>query len=163
MQSARSPTKFVLSSRVPHGIRCHSRWVSLRDEDNESWLNLEGILTSGYFGTLADLRGRKPIAILSYLGEMLALLWILGVCECSTSHLNSGQPDTDYFYDQGYLGFPVQLVWMSSLLLFIGGGHRIFLAMIFSTISDIVHPQSRWAALILLLTELTHSEPDICI
>lgn len=81
-----------------------------------------GIITSGYYGKLADMRGKKRVALMAIVGEIVALGWIMGVC---------------------YANFPVKLVWLSSLFLLIGGGHRIFLAMMFSVISSTVREDLR--------------------
>lgn len=50
---------------------------------------LPGLLLAMPYGVMADKRGRQPVTFLSKLGMLLAMSWILIVCESKGSQLRS--------------------------------------------------------------------------
>lgn len=72
-------------------------------------------MTAVYYGRLADKRGRRLILFLSTSGIVLMFGWTVLICRT---------------------GVKVELVRLSSLFLLLGGGPRVFNAMIFATVSD---------------------------
>jgi len=45
----------------------------------------------------------------------------------------------------GWYGAPIKLIWLSTSFLLLGGGVRVYLSMLFSMITDLVHPDLRFA------------------
>lgn len=56
----------------------------------------------------------------------------------TTVHSKGSQASQRLTSFKGYLDsiFPTQLVWLSSVFLFLGGGTRVFNSMIFTLVSD---------------------------
>lgn len=114
---------------------------------------MPGLLTASYFGSLADRIGRRPVALLSSIGELLALLSSLGICtrwSCFSFMLQDNEfgfkqkRHADFIEDYFQATFGIRFVWLSSLSLFAGGGIRIFLSMLFSLIADTVSSRLRY-------------------
>ncbi|KAI4288177.1 MAG: hypothetical protein L6R35_002564 [Caloplaca aegaea] len=83
-----------------------------------------GLLLAIYYGSVAGKYGRKPVLLLFSTGMLLSLAWIMLVC-----------------WLDGRV--PVRLIWLSSLFIFIGGGHRVAKAMLFTIVSDTVDASHR--------------------
>ncbi|KAI0406629.1 major facilitator superfamily domain-containing protein [Xylaria palmicola] len=79
--------------------------------------SIPALLTAWIYGSLADRIGRRPILLLSFAGLYLHLLWILFVCY---------QKET----------LPTRLVWVASVFLVLGGGHKVFVSMLYTMLSD---------------------------
>lgn len=84
-----------------------------------------GLLLAIYYGSVAGKYGRKPVLLLFSTGMLLSLAWIMLVC-----------------WLDGRV--PVRLIWLSSLFIFIGGGHRVAKAMLFTIVSDTVDASHRY-------------------
>ncbi|KAL6802983.1 hypothetical protein GGI42DRAFT_17220 [Trichoderma sp. SZMC 28013] len=93
------------------------REVAIINGFKGSFDSLAGLLTALIYGSLADKKGRKPIVILSFAGLYLHLLWILFVC-----------------YNRNIM--PTRLVWTASVFLMIGGGHKVFMSMLYTMLSE---------------------------
>ncbi|KEY64049.1 Sat21 [Stachybotrys chartarum IBT 7711] len=93
--------------------------------------SIPGLMSILYFGTLADKSGHRAILRLCCVGYLLAILWVLITC---------------LFHQV----FPVELVLLSSLFLFIGGGQLVFAAVITAFVADLFPPPSRTKFLFLL-------------
>lgn len=105
--------------------------------------NSQGILISVYYGAYSDRHGRKVVCLMTFSGYVLALLWILGVCEF---HISCNCGSADIGDPRGYLELPIKLVWASSLFYFIGGGNQVLWYMLFSLISDTVYPTFKFVS-----------------
>ncbi|KUJ16722.1 MFS general substrate transporter [Mollisia scopiformis] len=81
---------------------------------------LPGILTGTYFGVLADKYGRRPVLMLSCLGELLSLLSVMFICLFDAFDI-----------------FPVRLTLLSTFFLMLGGGGRIFSSIIQTLLAEI--------------------------
>ena len=81
-----------------------------------------GLLTSVYYGRLADIKGRRHVLLLSTCGILLMYAWIVLICQS---------------------GVKVELAWLSSVFLLLGGGLRVFNAMIVAAVSDSLSDSSR--------------------
>ena len=46
---------------------------------------IPGLLLTMFYGSLADRHGRRPVLVLSFLGQFLAALWIFFVCKYAES------------------------------------------------------------------------------
>lgn len=40
-----------------------------------------GLVMAVFFGSRADKHGRKPVLLLSFTGELLALVWVVTICK----------------------------------------------------------------------------------
>ena len=89
-QLTATPTEMTKDEE--HSTRCKTPGVQHELSAVLSFLTafdaIPGIIVSGYLGKLADTKGRSLVAFLSLLGETLAVLWIMAVCE-SVKHLVS--------------------------------------------------------------------------
>ncbi|EJT80754.1 hypothetical protein GGTG_00748 [Gaeumannomyces tritici R3-111a-1] len=90
-----------------------------------------GLVMAVYYGSLADRSGRRIVLALSAAGYTLMLGWVVVICSLPNI-------------------YPVSLVWVSSLLFFIGGGQRIFNSIVFTLISDSLDESKRARRLFLL-------------
>lgn len=99
--------------------------------------SLPCLLTALFYGPLANSHGRRFVLAIVVTGQLLALCWIMLVCFPAKS-------------------VPVEGVWLSSMFLFIGGGGRLELSMIYTTFSDAVPWDKRTRALF-FLHAATHS------
>ncbi|KAL8327941.1 hypothetical protein RB597_003989 [Gaeumannomyces tritici] len=90
-----------------------------------------GLVIAVYYGSLADRSGRRIVLALSAVGYTLMLGWVVVI---------RSLPNI----------YPVSLVWMSSLLFFIGGGQRIFNSIVFTLISNSLDESKRARRLFLL-------------
>ena len=116
---------------------------------------LPGLLTAILYGFVAEKYGRRIVLLLAITGILLMLLWIIVICpyprkvQCWRADKSQGHLDTF---------FPVRLIWISSIFLFIGGGQRVFCSMIYAIISDSHGPSTRYGipleSLKIALTEL---------
>lgn len=82
----------------------------------DSFLAIPSIFTAVFYGSLADRYGRKPILLLAGTGEMLVIAWLFFIC----------------YFDWI---FNPRLSWASALFIFIGGGQRVVVAMLFTILS----------------------------
>ncbi|KAK3045696.1 hypothetical protein LTS18_013625, partial [Coniosporium uncinatum] len=78
------------------------------------------------FGWFADTYGRKPLMLMLAVSFVLKAAWIQIVC---------------FFWQI----FPIQLVWLSALHSFMGGGDTMALATLFTIIADVTSPAERSA------------------
>ncbi|KAF2124973.1 MFS general substrate transporter [Dothidotthia symphoricarpi CBS 119687] len=85
---------------------------------------IPGLLTAVWYGSLADRHGRKPVLLAAMAGEFSSWSWILIVCYCNRV-------------------FPIQAIWASSAFLFIGGGPRVTVSILYASIMDSVPPERR--------------------
>jgi MFS family permease len=92
---------------------------------------LPGILLAVPYGALADKYGRKWIFALSLVGMLLDSAWILVIC---------------YFRN-----LPLQLVWLASIFLILGGGPIVASAVGLTIVSDII-PAEKRTSIFLYLT-----------
>ncbi|KAL8911452.1 MAG: hypothetical protein Q9171_003385 [Xanthocarpia ochracea] len=83
-----------------------------------------GVLLAIYYGSVAGKHGRKPVLLLFSTGTLLSLGWIVLIC-----------------WLDGRV--PIRLIWLSSLFVFIGGGHKVAKAMLFTIVSDAVDASHR--------------------
>ncbi|EED16509.1 conserved hypothetical protein [Talaromyces stipitatus ATCC 10500] len=90
-----------------------------------------GLLTALWYGSVADRYGQRLVLFLSLTGSLMGLVWIVFVCKYN-------------------IIFAPQMVWISSIFLFIGGGVRVFNSVIFSIISDSLGHSQRTKFLYLL-------------
>ncbi|RMZ90263.1 hypothetical protein DV736_g2530, partial [Chaetothyriales sp. CBS 134916] len=90
---------------------------------------LAGLLTAIYYGRLAERKGRKHVLLLSSSGMILMFVWVVVVCQT---------------------GAKVELVWLSSIFLLLGGGLRVFNGMCVAAVSDAVADEERARYLYLL-------------
>ncbi|KAL8659578.1 MAG: hypothetical protein Q9226_000359 [Calogaya cf. arnoldii] len=87
-------------------------------------LNRPSLFLAIYYGSVAGKYGRKPVLLLFSTGMLLSLGWIVLIC-----------------WLDGRV--PIRLLWLSSLFIFIGGGHRVAKAMLFTIVSDAVDASHR--------------------
>ncbi|KAL5115337.1 hypothetical protein ACEQ8H_006782 [Pleosporales sp. CAS-2024a] len=99
---------------------------------------LPGILLAIPFGTLADRVGRKWIFAASLLGCQLSSAWVLLICYFKT--------------------LPLQLTWLSSAFLLIGGGPIVAVAIAMTMISDVVPPEKRTTVFLCLTASVLVAE-----
>ncbi|KAL2260168.1 hypothetical protein VTK26DRAFT_5927 [Humicola hyalothermophila] len=83
---------------------------------------IPGLLLAMYYGSLADSWGRRPILVLSLVGQLLGALWILFIC---------------------WIEADVKLTWLSSIFSCIGGGNTVFTAAAMMIIADATPDASR--------------------
>ncbi|KAK4063523.1 uncharacterized protein Triagg1_9400 [Trichoderma aggressivum f. europaeum] len=112
------------------------REVAIINGFKGSFDSLSGLLTALIYGSLADKKGRKPIIILSFAGLYLHLLWILFVC--ITPAVSLVLVAQLIFSGPGYNRniMPTRLVWTASVFLMIGGGHKVFMSMLYTMLSE---------------------------
>lgn len=82
---------------------------------------MSGLLTALFYSFIADKYGRKLVLILGFTGELLALIWI--VCICYFNRI-----------------VPTMLVWLSALILVVGGGQPVISSILFTMLTDIIEP-----------------------
>lgn len=83
---------------------------------------IPGLLLAMYYGSLADSKGRRPILILSLVGQLLGAAWILFIC---------------------WIEADVKLTWISSIFSCIGGGNTVFTASAMMILADATPDTSR--------------------
>jgi len=78
------------------------------------------------------------VLFLSVAGYVMMLACFVFVCECSTQPALRCATVTTNDSEKGVNDriFPIELAWISSLFLMVGGGQRIFNSMIFTLVSD---------------------------
>ncbi len=76
---------------------------------------IPGLLLAMYYGSLADTWGRRPVLILSLVGQLLGAAWILLIC---------------------WVEADVRLTWLSSIFSCIGGGNTVFTAAAMMILAD---------------------------
>lgn len=84
----------------------------------------EGLLTAIFYGSFADQFGRKPVLVLFTTGMITSLICIVLVCYSDRT-------------------LPVEMVWASSIFIFIGGGQRVHKSMLFTIVADTVDQSHR--------------------
>ncbi|KAF2727237.1 MFS general substrate transporter [Polyplosphaeria fusca] len=94
-----------------------------------------GLITSLWYGSLANRRGRRFVMALAIVGSLLSWAWVCIIC--FSNH-----------------GPRVEFAWMGSLFYLIGGGSRLLLAMVFTTCVDVV-PWDR-SQVLFYLHAMTH-------
>ncbi|KAI0398868.1 major facilitator superfamily domain-containing protein [Xylaria palmicola] len=87
-------------------------------------MTVPGLLLGIFYGRLADKFGRKPVAFLGMLGQVLAYFWVILVC---------------YFHQ----AFSTRLVLLSPIFLLVGGGSRVLSAIISTIIADVAPEKMR--------------------
>lgn len=85
---------------------------------------LPPLLTSLWYGNMADRVGRRTVIALACTGELLNLVWVLFVCLF------------DYVDDY-------QMAWLAALFLLVGGGQFLLYAMFSLVIVDVVKDPER--------------------
>lgn len=83
---------------------------------------IPGLLLAMYYGSLADTKGRRPVLILSLVGQLLGATWTLFVCWTEAE---------------------VRLIWLSSIFTCIGGGNTVFTAAAMMILADATSDTSR--------------------
>ncbi|KAF2279648.1 MFS general substrate transporter [Westerdykella ornata] len=120
------PTKIGPGGTIPEEL-CKQDTIQQKMAMIFGWQDLfdaiPGILLAVPFGTLADKRGRKWVFIASLMGLELSMAWTLFIC---------------YFRS-----LPLELTWISSAFLVIGGGPIVASAIGLTMMSDIVPPERR--------------------
>lgn len=76
---------------------------------------IPGLLLAMYYGSLADTWGRRPVLILSLVGQLLGAAWILLIC---------------------WIEADVRLTWLSSIFSCVGGGNTVFTAAAMMILAD---------------------------
>ncbi|RDW58289.1 hypothetical protein BP5796_12219 [Coleophoma crateriformis] len=93
--------------------------------------SLPCLLTAMIYGSLSSRHGRKLVVMLSLTGQFMSWMWIV------------------------LLGFfanklPVELIWLSSLLLFIGGGRSVEMSILYTSLCDAAAWNRRTSLLLFL-------------
>jgi MFS family permease len=126
-----SPSQLLLVEREP---RQHSPDESLckrppiQDALNQlfGWQTffdgIPGLIFAMYYGSLADSKGRRPVLILSLVGQLLGAAWILFMC---------------------WIEADMRLVWVSSVFTCLGGGNTVFAAAAMMILADSIPDTSR--------------------
>ncbi|ORY17317.1 major facilitator superfamily domain-containing protein [Clohesyomyces aquaticus] len=104
----------------------------------ELWDSIPSMLLAVPYGTLADKYGRKWIFCLGLVGLQLNSIWVLVIC---------------YFRS-----LPLQLTWLSSAFLIIGGGPIVVTAIGITMVSDIVPPEKRTSIFLYLFASVLVAE-----
>ncbi|KAM0807545.1 putative Major facilitator superfamily (MFS) profile domain-containing protein [Seiridium cardinale] len=112
-------------------------------------LPLLGVLMAMIYGSISNSKGRRFIIRLALMGQILALFWTILVGEYSLLHDILSMVS---FLFLGYFGsgMPVELLLLSSLFLFVGGGIRVELSMLYTSFSDAIAWQNRTQLLSLM-------------
>lgn len=77
-----------------------------------------------FYGSFADRFGRRPVLFLFSTGMLASLVWIMLICYANEA-------------------LPVNLVWASSIFIFLGGGQRVLKSMLFTIVADLVDETHR--------------------
>ncbi|KAL5041272.1 hypothetical protein BDW71DRAFT_201512 [Aspergillus fruticulosus] len=85
--------------------------------------NIPGLFLALPYGLLADRYGRRLVMSLSFVGQFAGMLWVLLVC---------------------WVGLPIQVIWLSSTFLLIGGGSNVAASVSMMIITDST-PEIRWS------------------
>ncbi|ORX98666.1 major facilitator superfamily domain-containing protein [Clohesyomyces aquaticus] len=97
---------------------------------------IPGLLTSIWYGAVANTRGRRPVLALACIGQILAWSWVCAIC----------------FYGHQFM---IETAWLSSAFLLIGGGPRLLLAILFTTCADVITWDKR-SVVLFYLHAMTH-------
>jgi len=120
-----SPSHYDLR-QGPDESRCKA--PAIQDAVNElfGWQTffdgIPGLLLAMYYGSLADTKGRRPILIMSLLGQVLAAAYILFIC---------------------WIEANIRLIWLSSIFTLSGGGNTVFTAASMMILADVTPDVSR--------------------
>lgn len=95
---------------------------------------LPGILVSLPWGTIADRRGRRLVAFLGVIGEVLVAGWIAAVCMSSLHYVDIMIEDTKTVTAYFSESINPRMTLVSSIFYIIGGGNGMILAMVIATI-----------------------------
>lgn len=102
---------------------------------------IPGLVLAMYFGVLADTRGRSAVLFWSMAGQLLGMSWLLMICaSLCLSDLCLRNPDLCWL---GWLELPLQLTWLSSLFLVIGGGGTVTSAVSMMVLTDSTSEDNR--------------------
>ncbi|MCJ1439406.1 hypothetical protein MMC27_008800 [Xylographa pallens] len=82
------------------------------------------LLLSGFYGSMADKYGRRPILQLGYLGMILSSTWVTGVAWLAPA-------------------VPLRLVWLSPIFTVVGGGPGVPISILMTSAADVVLPSQR--------------------
>lgn len=100
---------------------CDSVAMCGQDRLADNWVVLFLSVPWGYF---ADMYGRRPVFLLLTLGFWIKAAWVMFVLS---------------FWQI----FPLELIWLGSLSIIIGGGSSVANAMVFTVISDVIPESGR--------------------
>jgi MFS family permease len=109
------------------------------------------ILLAVPYGTLADRVGRKWVFMASLVGLQLNFAWVLLICEWAGESSTGRTANTWTGY---FKALPLQLTWLSSAFLLIGGGPIVAMAVGLTMVSDVAPPEKR-TTIFLYLTACT--------
>lgn len=96
------------------------------------------------YGRLAEVKGKRLVTFLSFVGIMLGVLWILFVSMRLQSKVHRefwGMILTLQVYF--YTIFPPEAIWFNVLFRLIGGGSTVITSMILGMVADAVSPENR--------------------
>lgn len=108
---------------------------------------IPGLVMAMYYGAMADGKGRKPVLMLSLVGQALGAAWILLICMCVQAaqcvliniFSHSSSPHQYDFADEipiGWSQIDPQWTWLSSVFYLIGGGGTVFNAAAMMILTD---------------------------